>query len=267
MTMPVKVVTEWGYFCDPVCIKLNISQIVHALMSLIFEKLFVYPPGVFGADEVKPVSVMEGDFVTLNPDPAKIQGFVKIQWRFGEKLIAQTKGTESSIEYEDIFRDRLQLDHQTGSLTIKNMRTKHSALYQLQIDYSDTVPSYIQFSVTVKESPAVIDSAKGEMKLMSVKEGDPVILQTDVPQLTGDELIVWRFGDEEKLIAKHDIEAKSPPLYYETDERFRDRLKLDQTGSLTITNTRTTDSGVYKVKISSNKQTLYKRFIVTVSGE
>uniref|UniRef100_A0A8C1NXZ2 Immunoglobulin domain-containing protein n=1 Tax=Cyprinus carpio TaxID=7962 RepID=A0A8C1NXZ2_CYPCA len=104
------------------------------------------------------------------------------------------------------------------------------------------------------------------MKLMSVKEGGPVILQTDVPQLTGDELIVWRFGDKGKLIAKHDIEAKSPPLYDDTDERLRDRFKLNhQTGSLTITNTRTTDSGHYTVKISSNKQTLYQKYIVTVS--
>uniref|UniRef100_A0A8C1X3G3 Ig-like domain-containing protein n=1 Tax=Cyprinus carpio TaxID=7962 RepID=A0A8C1X3G3_CYPCA len=117
------------------------------------------------------------------------------------------------------------------------------------------------------ESPAVIDAAEGEMKLMSVKEGDPVILQTDVSQLTGDELIVWRFGDEGKLIAKHDLEAKNSSLYYDEEERFRDRLQLDQTGSLTIINTRTTDSGVYKVKISSKKQTLYKRFTVTVSGE
>uniref|UniRef100_A0A8C1LSS5 Immunoglobulin domain-containing protein n=1 Tax=Cyprinus carpio TaxID=7962 RepID=A0A8C1LSS5_CYPCA len=98
---------------------------------------------------------------------------------------------------------------------------------------------------------------------MSVMEGDPVTLH--VPQIQGDELIVWRFGDEGKLIAKADIENKSSPLYY-NEERFRDRLQLnDQTGSLTITNTRTTDSGFYKVKISSNKQTLYKRFTVTVS--
>ncbi len=94
-------------------------------------------------------------------------------------------------------------------------------------------------------------------------EGDPVTLQTDVTQLYGDELIVWRFGDEGEVIAKADIEAKSSPLYY--DERFRDRLELDQTGSLIITNTRTTDSGHYTVKISSRAQTVYKRFTVTVS--
>ncbi len=95
-------------------------------------------------------------------------------------------------------------------------------------------------------------------------EGDPVTLQTDVT-LSGDELIVWRFGDEE-VIAKADIEAKSSPLYY--DERFRDRLELEnKTGSLIITNTRYTDSGHYTVKISSRAQTVNKRFTVTVRGE
>ncbi len=110
--------------------------------------------------------------------------------------------------------------------------------------------------------PSVIAGA--EMKTVSVTEGDPVTLH--VPQLQGHELIVWRFGDEGKLIAKHDIETKSSSLYY--DERFRDRLQLDhQIGFLSITNTRTTDSGLYTVKISNNKQTSYKRFTVTVSGE
>ncbi len=112
---------------------------------------------------------------------------------------------------------------------------------------------------------AVIDAGK-EILSMSVMEGDPVTLQTNVSQLQGNELIVWRFGDEGKLIAKHDIETKSSSLYY--DERFRDRLELDNTtGSLIITNTRTTDTGLYTVKISSNKQTSFKGFTVTVSGE
>ncbi len=49
-------------------------------------------------------------------------------------------------------------------------------------------------------------------------------------------------------------------------ERFRERLKLDhQTGSLTITNIRNTDSGEYKVKITSRNTG--NIFSVTVHGE
>ncbi|XP_048059299.1 uncharacterized protein LOC125275966 isoform X2 [Megalobrama amblycephala] len=222
--------------------------------------------GVFGAgtDEVETMSVMEGESVTLNPDLTKIQGIIQMKWRFRDSpsVIAQIENKISYPTVSEMFKDRLKLDP-TGSLTITNMRTKHSGLYRLEIDH-DTGTSRLNFSVNVYESPAVIDAFKGEMKSVSETEGNSVSLQTDI-KTHRKELIVWRFGDEGKLIAKHDLEAKSPPLY-DPDERFRDRLKLDhQTGSLTITNTRLSDSGVYKVKISSSKQTLNKRFVVTLS--
>jgi len=123
----------------------------------------------------------------------------------------------------------------------------------------------VSVNLFLAESPSVVDVGEVEMKSLSVMEGNSVTLQTDVTETHGDELIVWRF--ERKLIAKYDVEAKSSPLH-DTDERFRDRLQLDhQTGSLTITHTRTTDSGEYTLKINSNKQTLFKRFSVAVSGE
>ncbi|XP_043078672.1 uncharacterized protein LOC122327397 isoform X2 [Puntigrus tetrazona] len=190
-----------------------------------------------------------------------MNGLHLLLWWFGDKgyTVAQIDGIEISYEDYELFRDRLELD-QTGSLTITNTRTKHSGLYKAEINHS-TGTLYIKFSVTVYESPSVIDAGEAERQLMSVKEGVSVTL--NIPQLQGNELIVWRSGDEGKLVAKLDKETKSSPLYY--DERFRDRLELEKTGSLIITNTRTTDSGLYRVKISSNKQTLYKRFTVTVN--
>ncbi|XDV23424.1 hypothetical protein PO909_028002 [Leuciscus waleckii] len=211
---------------------------------------------------------MEGESVTLDTDLTEIKEINEILWRFGESgpVIAVTDGKDNSYPYlTEIFGDRLHLDHQTGSLTIKNTRIKHFGTYKLEI-IRNSGTSRMTFSVSVSESPTdvVIDAGEAEMKSLSVMKGDSVTLQTDVTETHGDELIVWRFGDEGKLIAKCDIEAKSSKLY----ERFRGRLKLDnQTGSLTITDITTADTGLYTVKISSSKQTLYKRFNVTVSGE
>ncbi len=105
---------------------------------------------MFGADEddVKAVSVMEGDSVTLNPDLTQIKIFNVIEWRFRDLVIAQILKKDISYpNHTEIFRDRLQLD-QTGSLTIKNMKTKHSGLYELKISQDD-VTAERKFNVTV----------------------------------------------------------------------------------------------------------------------
>ncbi|XP_051763252.1 uncharacterized protein LOC127519760 isoform X2 [Ctenopharyngodon idella] len=72
--------------------------------------------------------------------------------------------------------------------------------------------------------------------------------------------MLWRFGDKGILLAKIDIETNETSL--NADERFRDRLKLDQTGFLTIKNTKTTDSGLYELQIRGS-ESLW-RFLVSV---
>ncbi|KAG1929404.1 SLAM family member 9-like [Pimephales promelas] len=89
-------------------------------------------------------------------------------------------------------------------------------------------------------------SGVDEVKSVSVTEGESVTLNTDT-EIQTDELIAWRTGHN-NLIAK---------IKGNNFERFRDRLTLDEkTGSLTITNTRTTDSGLYKVTGSRSKTPL-----------
>ncbi|KAL0161164.1 hypothetical protein M9458_044889, partial [Cirrhinus mrigala] len=49
---------------------------------------------------------------------------------------------------EDRFRDRLKLDHKTGSLTITYIRTTDSGMYKLQIN-SSRIGITKSFNVTV----------------------------------------------------------------------------------------------------------------------
>ncbi|XDV22826.1 hypothetical protein PO909_027633 [Leuciscus waleckii] len=98
-----------------------------------------------------------------------------------------------------------------------------------------------------------------EIESVSVMEGDSLNLQTGVNKIREDDLIMWMCGDD--CIAKLNISSQ---VISENNDRFRDRLKLDhQTGSLTIMNIRTTDSGFYKVQLIGHKVSK-KTFNVTV---
>ncbi len=101
---------------------------------------------------------------------------------------------------------------------------------------------------------------------VSVLEGDSVTLDSGFNEMMGDDLILWRFGAENTVIAEIDVVADSMTLYDDVlDERFRDRLKLDnQTGSLIITNTRTEHTGLYEVELKDKEN---KKFSLIIYGE
>ncbi|XDV22774.1 hypothetical protein PO909_027595 [Leuciscus waleckii] len=92
-----------------------------------------------------------------------------------------------------------------------------------------------------------------EVKSVSVREGHFVTLNSDLTEMKDDDVIQWKFGDENTLIAEINVTADRITVYDDVlDGRFRDRLKLDnQTGSLTITNTRREHAGEYKLQINS----------------
>ncbi|XP_058616344.1 uncharacterized protein LOC131530205 [Onychostoma macrolepis] len=214
------------------------------------------------------VSVMEGDSVTLNTG-VKTNQQEDIKWYFSGLLVAHIIGDQSFICTDvqcnagtERFRDRLKLDHQTGSLTIMNITNTDSGDYKLQI-FSSSDSEKI-FNVTVIGVSAV---ERDEIK--SVKEGESVTLDPGVIKRPND-VMTWHFND--LLIAEITGDQSKICTDDECDERFRDRLKLDhQTGSLTITNTGTTDSGHYELRISSSSNNSFsfrriKSFSFTVTG-
>uniref|UniRef100_A0A672PL20 Ig-like domain-containing protein n=1 Tax=Sinocyclocheilus grahami TaxID=75366 RepID=A0A672PL20_SINGR len=190
------------------------------------------------------VSVMEGDSITLHPDVTEIREDDDIVWKYGAEKshVAQinrdAKVCSTSDGPDGRFRDRLKLDYQTVSLTVTNISTQHAGDYELEIN----------------------GEKLSSKTFMSVLEGDSVTLNSGFTEMMDDDLIRWRFGSENTLIAQINVMAGSITVY---DDRFRDRLKLDdQTGSLIITNTRTEHTGVYKLQTNS----VSKSFSLTVYG-
>ncbi|KAK9967298.1 hypothetical protein ABG768_001705 [Culter alburnus] len=105
--------------------------------------------GVY-SDEVKSVLVTEGDSVTLQTNVTEIERDDLILWTFGpqETRISQIhKQIIDMYDSNEIFRDRLQMDSQTGSLTIRNIRSEHTGLYKVAIIRRG--PLFKRFSVTV----------------------------------------------------------------------------------------------------------------------
>ncbi|KAL1277448.1 hypothetical protein QQF64_024121 [Cirrhinus molitorella] len=131
---------------------------------------------VFGnSDAVTVVQVTEGDTVTLQTNVTQLLEKHLITWTFGypESRIAEiNKEAGNFSTYDDVpdgrFRNRLKLDHQTGSLNITNSRTKDSGLYEVTIK-SKTENTY-NFSVTVytRLAAPVISSSSSECSSLSI---------------------------------------------------------------------------------------------------
>ncbi|XP_067253067.1 uncharacterized protein [Chanodichthys erythropterus] len=219
--------------------------------------------GVSGVDTHE-VSVKERDSIIFHTGVQTNQQ-EEIKWYFNDIRVAQISGDLSKIctdvqcnEGTERFRDRLKLDHQTGSLTIINITDAHSGLYELKIISSNSSTD-TAFSVSVSDVPAA--------ELHETKEGESVTLDSGVKRKPNDSM-TWYFN--EILITEITGNQSKICTDVQCDERFRDRLTLDhQNGSLTITNTRNTDDGLYKLQIIINNSSFsiitVKRFNVTVT--
>ncbi|XP_065099456.1 uncharacterized protein [Paramisgurnus dabryanus] len=208
------------------------------------------------------MSVYEGDSVTLHTDLTDIQTDHLINWRFGDQqdLIAKiNRADNNSLRiYDDvldgIFRDRLQVNNQTGDLIITNITTQHNGLYQLEI---------IRGKITKKTFNINVSGDK----VKTVAVGDSVILVNNVTKKPGDEKMVLRIRHNNSPVA----EIIGTVLTYNVNgERFRDRLKVDDhTGDLIIRDITTDDSGSFEVDIivGSHTYTIHRSFSIPVKDE
>ncbi|XP_052445388.1 uncharacterized protein LOC127987129 isoform X1 [Carassius gibelio] len=122
-------------------------------MKLFFCVLLLHGASGVGPDRV-PVSVMEGESVTLHTD-VKTNKRDRIRWYFNDTRIAQITGDLSKIctdvqcnEGTERFRDRLKLDHQTGSLTIMNTSNTDAGDYYVETIIIGNISEKI-FTVTI----------------------------------------------------------------------------------------------------------------------
>ncbi|KAF4097231.1 uncharacterized protein LOC131529659 [Onychostoma macrolepis] len=242
-------------------------------MVRFFSTLYVFLLHGFLCDDAGEVSVSvtEGDSVTLHTGIKENQQD-RIRWYFNGIRIAQINGDLSKTctdvqcnEGTERFRDRLKLDHQTGSLTIMNITNTDSGLYQLEILSNSSISKHI-FSVSVRGVYAV---ETNEMKMNSVKEGKNITLDTGVI-IDRNDLLMWYFNDIRLAY------ITGGPEIWKSPRSFSSRLQLNyQTGSLNITNIKTTDSGLYKLEITNSScnnpllsisSSRVKRFHVSVNG-
>uniref|UniRef100_A0A671SM13 Ig-like domain-containing protein n=1 Tax=Sinocyclocheilus anshuiensis TaxID=1608454 RepID=A0A671SM13_9TELE len=93
------------------------------------------------------------------------------------------------------------------------------------------------------------------VKSVSVMEGGSVTLESGLTEIQKEDRILWTFGRAEPLTLIAHINKEDEIFTSHGDGvGFRDRLKLDpQTGSLTIMNTRNTDSGLYQITIKASR--------------
>uniref|UniRef100_A0A672KRU0 Immunoglobulin domain-containing protein n=1 Tax=Sinocyclocheilus grahami TaxID=75366 RepID=A0A672KRU0_SINGR len=214
-------------------LQIKSSRNRYSITSIMSFSISVTGASDVGTDTVS-VFVMKGDSVTLHTN-ITINQRERFKWYFIDDLIAQINGDQRYIctdvkcnKEDERFRDRLKLDHQSGDLTITNINSSDDGVYRLQT-----------FNV-----PA-------DMKRKSLMEGESVTLDTPGVKKTND-VIKWYFNDTR--IAEITGDQTQICEDVQCTERFKDRLKRDhQTGSLTITDTRTTDSGLYKLQIKSSR--------------
>uniref|UniRef100_A0A8C1S4M1 Immunoglobulin domain-containing protein n=1 Tax=Cyprinus carpio TaxID=7962 RepID=A0A8C1S4M1_CYPCA len=148
----------------------------------------------------------------------------------------------------------IHLKDQTPDLVISNIQSDQTGVYKVEINTISKV-------VHRKYCIAVGD----EMKIVSVKEGESVTLRTGAVDIQAFDLILWEYEDHP--MAKIDRTLHQLPKN-SVSSRFAGRLSQNENnGYLTISDSRSTDSGDYHLNMNNSAFTLQRTIRVTVKGE
>ncbi|KAG7458535.1 hypothetical protein MATL_G00221430 [Megalops atlanticus] len=132
--------------------------------------------------KVKTEKKREGETVTLHFNITELQTDAVIVWLFGpvspDVMIARLLIAENTVKYpSERFRDRLQVDKETGSLTISNLNTNDSGVYQLEAINAVVFRQKFNLSVyTPVSKPVIRNTPQSCSVLCSVENGREVTL-------------------------------------------------------------------------------------------
>ncbi|XP_067271502.1 uncharacterized protein [Pseudorasbora parva] len=102
-------------------------------------------------------SVLVGEFVTLPTGVTDTKTYDVMRWRFEDQKspIAEVNRMTGNVSYDgagEKFKDRLQMDYWTGSLTITSTRNTDSGKYEVDLIKSSKYTIHKSFTVTVRDS-------------------------------------------------------------------------------------------------------------------
>ncbi|XP_072526826.1 CD48 antigen-like, partial [Salminus brasiliensis] len=163
------------------------------------------------------------------------------------RVISQVFRGGINTDYNrDRFRDRLQLDRSSGSLTIRNISREDSGVYTLHIITGKTS----DWSFRVKVYGLLFTAGEEAVRLQEL-EGNTVTIHTGLTGVQSDAHILWLYGSEKADIKiVNSLVFRGETITDYNRDRFRDRLQLGRSsGSLTIRNISREDSGVYTLQI------------------
>uniref|UniRef100_A0A9J7XFN2 Ig-like domain-containing protein n=1 Tax=Cyprinus carpio carpio TaxID=630221 RepID=A0A9J7XFN2_CYPCA len=115
-------------------------------------------------DQVKKIQAKQGQTITLNTGVTKIQRDDQLRWKYADSRVTDSTtsfrviavGKEKTNKFSvnngpgRKFKDRLELDHQTGNLTIKNIEVTDTGHFKVEIK-SNTNPLTKTIKVNVLE--------------------------------------------------------------------------------------------------------------------